>query len=987
MIKFVRIWIISLTLIVASVYANGKDRVIDITRYGAVGDGKTLNTAAIQRAIDTCSAQGGGKVRVPAGTWLTGTLLLKNDVMLLVEEQATLLGSPDIKDYQVVDGFKDGLGQQMGYSLIGAVNAKNTGITGKGTIDGQGKLVRVSGGHERRPFLVRFVRCSHITVTDIHLQGPTAWTMHFFRCSNILAEKVTIRSRGLGNNDGIDIDCCEKVKISNCDIDSGDDAICFKTTSPYPCKDVTVDNIKINTGEGAIKFGTESAGNFENIRVSNIDVAFAREGGIKLFSVDGSHLRNIDIHDIRMEKVNMPVIIRLGSRLKTFRETDAKQEVGSISNIRIKNVKVQHGAWTGMLISGIPGYYIDGISLEDIQINVPGDGTAADARAILEEREGDYPEIKMFGKQIPAYGLYIRHAKNIRFHNITYTTDKPDQRPAIIAGDIEKVQFSNWTLPAGNSAPPVIRIGDSRDVKLQQVKTASGAGPLLQPEGRAKNITVDGQIVAAPPIAPLWKDFVSARKNKTIPVLPDYSYAGYHFSERPLPDVSAGKKFDVTQFGAVPNDSLYDDEGIQRAIDAAAAHPGGGVVFFPKGKFLLAPDEDNKKQLLITGSNIILLGSGSDEGGTEIYQHNKRINDRQILFRPAQAVSKKLTAITADAARETFTVEVADASLLQPGQDVVIRHRSEAWTRWYFSPLPLKPQWTRLSGPDGGMRIAEIHTIAKIEGNRVTFKNPLHLDIHLVKDKPFELFTYNCIEECGIANIRFSSNWKTYPEEFIHHKNEIHDYAWEAVGMENVKNSWIRNCVFQDWNEGIHINAGYQVTVQQVTFTGKKGHASVHARTGYGVLIRQCHFNGAQHHGPGTGYSAAGTVITQCDLGTDQNIDSHSGQPYATLFDNIHGGVFYNLGGPEPGHPHHGRQLVFWNFLHSAAQPQHYNFWDMDKRRNYTIAAPILAGFQSDTKVTTENAGINQLPGQAVAPASLFEAQLALRLSGKDLTE
>nr|WP_295872824.1 DUF4955 domain-containing protein [uncultured Chitinophaga sp.] len=983
--NFLLLQLFSWLLIASMGNAMDKKTVVDITRFGAVGDGKTLNTAAIQQAIDACSANGGGKVRVPAGTWLTGTLLLKNNVLLLVEENATLLGSPDIKDYQIVDGFKDGLGQQMGYALIGAVDVSNTGIIGKGVIDGQGKLVRASGGHERRPFLVRFVRCRQVRVSDIHLQGPTAWTMHFFHCTNILTEKVTIRSRGLGNNDGIDIDCCEKVVIRDCDIDSGDDAICFKTTSPYPCRDVTVSNIKINTGEGAIKFGTESAGNFENIKVSHIDVAFAREGGIKLFSVDGAHLRNISISDVKMDKVNMPIIIRLGSRLKTFREGDVRQEVGSISNISIKDVTVAHGTWTGMLISGIPGHYIDGITLDNIHINIPGEGTAADAQVNLEERERDYPEIKMFGKQIPAYALYIRHAKNIRFHRITYTSDQPDVRPAVIASDIDQVQLLHWTLPGNTGKEPLVRIADSKTVELKAVKHPA-PGPFLQLEGVARDITVDGAVVAAPPIAPLWKAFVAARKNNTIPTLPDFSYAGYHFSEKPLPELTGKKKFDVTQFGAVPNDELYDDEAIQRAVDAATANPGGGIVFFPKGKYLLASDEDNKKQILITGNNIILQGSGSQEGGTEIYQDKKRINSRQFLFRPVQNQQQHLTTITANASRETFSVEVADVSKLRPGQDVIIRHRSEAYTKWYFGPLPLKPSWTRLLGDNGGMQVQEIHTIANIDGHTVTFKNPLHLDIHLVEGKPFELVSRTSLEECGITGIRFSSNWKSYPEDFVHHKNEIHDYAWEAVGMEYVKNSWVRDCVFSDWNEGINIRAGYQVTIQNVTFLGKKGHASVHARTGYGVLIKQCYFNNAQHHGPGTGYSAAGTVITQCALGTDQNFDSHSGQPYATLFDDIRGGVFYNLGGPEPGHPHHGKQLVLWNFRHSSAKDQHYDFWDMERRRNYTIAAPILEGFQADSKVTVDHAGINELPGQYVAPASLFEAQLALRLYGKDIT-
>jgi hypothetical protein len=488
-------------------------------------------------------------------------------------------------------------------------------------------------------------------------------------------------------------------------------------------------------------------------------------------------------------------------------------------------------------------------------------------------------------------------------------------------------------------------------------------------------------------VAPLWKDFVQAKKNGTMPVLPDFSYAGYHWSEKEIPSVANKKQFKVTDFGAIPNDDNYDDEAIQKAVDAAEANPGGGVVFFPAGKYIIAKDNDSTKQIRITKSNIVLKGSGSGAGGTEIYQDKMRINGRQFLFKPAQENNTKLTTITKDATREGYWVEVANASKLKAGQDVVIRHRSEEYTKQYFAPLELKPQWTRLFGANGGMQIFEIHTIDKIEGNRVKFINPIHLDIKMVKSTTWDIVTYNYIEECGIEDILFTSNWKTYPEEFVHHKNAIHDYAWEAVGMEFVKNSWVRNCEFHDWNEGVFIRSGYQVTVLNTHFRGKKGHASVHARTGYGVLVKNCTFNNAQHHGAGTGYSAVGTVITQCSLGTDQNFDIHSGQPYATLYDNINGGVFYNLGGPEPGHPHHGKNLVLWNFYHKSDKEQHYNFWDMSRRRNYTIAQPILVGFQSNKKVDFENAGINQLQGEEVLPKSLFEAQLALRLSGKDITE
>lgn len=483
--------------------------------------------------------------------------------------------------------------------------------------------------------------------------------------------------------------------------------------------------------------------------------------------------------------------------------------------------------------------------------------------------------------------------------------------------------------------------------------------------------------------APLWRDFLKARKKGETPFLPDFSYAGYHFSERAIPDVSGRAFFDVTEYGAVPNDKRYDDAAIQKAIDAAEATPGGGVVFFPPGKYLISPDSDPDKGIRISASHIVLKGSGAGEGGTELFQDSMRIGKRQVHFRPVSPDGEKLAVITKEAPRESFWVEVADASRLKAGQDVVIRHQSEEYTRWYFDPLPLAPAWKRLFGKNGGMNIREIHTIEKIEGNRVKFKNPLHLTIKLVNSKDFALYSYVSLEECGIEDILFTGNWANYPENFVHHKNAIHDSGWCAVSMEYVKNSWIRNCEFRSLNESVFMRAAYGVSVLNTVFSGKKGHSTVHARTGYGVLIKDCRFESDTHHGPGTGYGGAGTVVTQCSMQTNQNIDSHSGQPYATLFDDVQGGIFRNIGGPLPGLPHHGKYLVFWNFRHSSTFDFHYKFWDTKKRRNHTFAHPVFVGFQADRKITFEDEGLNQLPGRAVKPRSLFEAQLELRLKRK----
>lgn len=215
-------------------------------------------------------------------------------------------------------------------------------------------------------------------------------------------------------------------------------------------------------------------------------------------------------------------------------------------------------------------------------------------------------------------------------------------------------------------------------------------------------------------VAPLWEDFIKAKKTGATPVPPDFSYAGYHFSERSIPDQSKKPRFNVVDYGAKPDDALYDDEAIQRAVDAAEKSPSGGFVYFPPGKYMLAANQDSTRHIRISKSNIVLKGSGSGAGGTEIFQDKMRVHGRQIQFRPASHNSRQLTTITRDASRESFWVEVADASSLRAGQDVVIYHRSEEFTKAYFAPLQLKAQWTRLFGPNGGMLIHEIHTIEKM---------------------------------------------------------------------------------------------------------------------------------------------------------------------------------------------------------------------------------------------------------------------------------
>jgi polygalacturonase len=368
-----------------------------------------------------CSQKGGGVVTFPAGRYLTGTVQLKDDVTLYLASQAVILGSTNADDYLNLDPFKSGSDgdEKMGYALIIGKDVKNVGLDGPGLVDGQGVALRkAEGKYNRRPFLVRWVRCAGVAVRDVKLTGSGAWTMNFFQSQDVSVQHITIHSIGLGNNDGIDVDSSQSIHIEDCTIQSGDDAICLKATSEQACRDITVTSCKLSTNCAAIKLGTESLGDFENTQVSQCDIRKARLAGIALYSVDGAQLHGVTFDHITMDNVGVPISVRLGSRLKTFRPGDLPKPPGSLCNITIKNVHVTNARQIGILINGIPGHPVENFNLENIQIEMTGGGKAQDAAMHLPENEAAYPDIGMFGNVMPAYGLYLRHSSGLTLTNI-----------------------------------------------------------------------------------------------------------------------------------------------------------------------------------------------------------------------------------------------------------------------------------------------------------------------------------------------------------------------------------------------------------------------------------------------------------------------------------------------------------------------------------------------------------------------------------------
>jgi polygalacturonase len=431
------------------------ERVIDVTMGGVVGDGEVVNAVGIQKVIVGCVAKGGGTVSFPAGRYLTGTIQIKSNVTLRLEEGATILGSTEAGDYRNLDPFNDGNGHPLGDALIVAVDAEHVGIEGSGTVDGQSRQLKAKEkAYTIRPFLVRWVRCADVAVRDVHLTNPGAWTLNFFQTKGAVIEGVTIRSRGLGmrNNDGIDVDSCENVRVRNCDVNSGDDALVIKSTSDgRPSRDIVASECKLSSGTNAIKLGTESIGGFENISVSDCQIVKTQMAGIALYTVDGGDLRDVSVSDVGMDGMAVPIAIRLGSRLKTFREGDQpKAAAGTLEDVTIRNVSAKNIGMIGMLINGVPGHPVESLRLENIQLELPGGGTAEDAKRALAEKVGTYPEFDMFGKTMPAYGIYARHVRGITLNDVRMSLVKADGRPATVFVDVADV------TPAGFGSEPAI---------------------------------------------------------------------------------------------------------------------------------------------------------------------------------------------------------------------------------------------------------------------------------------------------------------------------------------------------------------------------------------------------------------------------------------------------------------------------------------------------------------------------------------------------
>lgn len=460
-----------------------------ITKYGAIGDGKTLNTIAIQKAIDVANENGGGKVVVSKGIFLTGTLEIKSNIVLYIDEKARLLGSTNPLDYRSLEmkgrpeSPKNDDNSQL--ALLVVYRANNISISGKGTIDGQGTALAINvdslhhigiaidpdysvasnrPNEKMRPKLIRLSMCENVLFSHTTFRNSASWDLSLELCSNLKMDSVKIFNRAYWNNDGMDITDSKNIRITNSTINSTDDGICLKSYYPgYFNDSVLIENCSIISGASAVKLGTASIGGFKNITIKSIKVFDTYRSVIALESVDGGFIENIHVSNIVAKNMGNAIFIRLGHR--------SGSKPGTIKNVYIRDVTVQvplgrpdlnydikvyeagnHNPLPSSIV-GILVNYIENVTLENIKITYPGRATKGQAYfplsrlTDLPENIKDYPEFSMFG-ELPAWAFYVRHAKGIEMKNVSLLLDNYDFRPALIFDDVdginlEKVMFPN----------------------------------------------------------------------------------------------------------------------------------------------------------------------------------------------------------------------------------------------------------------------------------------------------------------------------------------------------------------------------------------------------------------------------------------------------------------------------------------------------------------------------------------------------------------
>jgi len=497
--------------------------VYDPRKFGALGNGRSLDTAAINAAIDACTKAGGGIVYLFPGNYLCGTLVLKSNVTLYLEAGATLLGSTNIADFGIHLGGSSAIGgKASAQHLIYAKDAEHIGICGPGRIDGQGQSYWFLKNpapaitdhnrwksaaqwlwdfHDRPSPLVALSHCANVRIEGVRVENSPGWTILLNRCDKVVVHGIAIKNPVYGpNTDGIDIVGSQNVMVSDCIIDTGDDAICLKSGedldlggTPSLTRNIVVTNCIISGCCNGFKIGTSTFGGFENITFSNsvifnddVDLASRIISGIALEIVDGGWIDGVVISGIQMRRARAPIFIRLGDRNRKVHNP-----ARGLRGVLIQGIHATDSIMTSS-ITGVPGMPIEDISLSDIHIQSIFPGNKEWVENPVPDSEKQYPEAWMSG-WLPASGLYCRHVNGLELKDLHFCAPASEWRSTVLCDDVTRLLLNGLTTTPADRGVPPLSLTDVRSAWITAAAAPAGARALLTLQGaQCAEILVSG---------------------------------------------------------------------------------------------------------------------------------------------------------------------------------------------------------------------------------------------------------------------------------------------------------------------------------------------------------------------------------------------------------------------------------------------------------------------------------------------------------------
>ena len=460
-----------------------QNQVFDVRDYGAVADGVTNVTIAVQAAVDACHAQGGGTVLFTEGKYVLATVFLKSNVRIEIQKSAEILGALSFYDYAPQEkieypAYQDQSHTYFDCSMFVGRNCENIAITGAGSIDMRSVWDEdnVRDIVHRGPKCIALKECDNVEISGLKIDNVTDLAVYFAGCNNVDVYGLKLRVY----IDGISPDNSKNVRIHDCDIETGDDGIVFKTSYTLNrldiCKDIRVWDCRIKSRCSAIKFGTETNGGFEDIHIENIDIRETRITGIAIESVDGAIIDGVTIKNVKMRNVGAALFVHIGKRMRG----PAGRDIGRIRNVTLENIMAEGpyepyeiiawnyksfvandiyqepwnlGIFAYMIdsqktsdepwqitcnICGLKGYPLENITLRNVHLHV--DGGVQEFDPVVPEEPKEYPEVNTYGRFLPAKGIFFRHINGLTLDNVTIKTYRDDVREDFVFEQVENLK-------------------------------------------------------------------------------------------------------------------------------------------------------------------------------------------------------------------------------------------------------------------------------------------------------------------------------------------------------------------------------------------------------------------------------------------------------------------------------------------------------------------------------------------------------------------